>query len=302
MDEVKDVLIVGAGPAGLSAAIYLIRSGYEVTIFEKGFPGGKVNLTAEVENYPGIEKISGPDLAFKIYEHALNLGAKITSKEVKKIIKDKDVFKVFTENDTFMFKAVIIATGTIENKLEVENSMKFENHGISYCAVCDGRFYKDKEVAVIGGGNAALEEALYLEKICSKVHLIHRRNEFRADQIVVDLVKNSSIDIIYDTIVTKVEGDNLVTGVDLLNVKTQSTSTLKVSGIFPYIGARPNTQFLDSHLLDEKGYLLVNERMETKLVGLYGCGDVIKKDLRQVVTATSDGAIAAINVANYLKK
>ena len=302
MDEVKDVLIVGAGPAGLSAAIYLIRSGYEVTIFEKGFPGGKVNLTAEVENYPGIERISGPDLAFKIYEHALNLGAKITSKEVKKIIKDKDVFKVFTENDTFMFKAVIIATGTIENKLEVENSMKFENHGISYCAVCDGRFYKDKEVAVIGGGNAALEEALYLEKICSKVHLIHRRNEFRADQIVVDLVKKSSIDIIYDTIVTKVEGDNLVTGVDLLNVKTQSTSTLKVSGIFPYIGARPNTQFLDSHLLDEKGYLLVNERMETKLVGLYGCGDVIKKDLRQVVTATSDGAIAAINVANYLKK
>ena len=302
MDEVKDVLIVGAGPAGLSAAIYLIRSGYEVTIFEKGFPGGKVNLTAEVENYPGIEKISGPDLAFKIYEHALNLGAKITSKEVKKIIKDKDVFKVFTENDTFMFKAVIIATGTIENKLEVENSMKFENHGISYCAVCDGRFYKDKEVAVIGGGNAALEEALYLEKICSQVHLIHRRNEFRADQIVVDLVKKSSIDIIYDTIVTKVEGDNLVTGVDLLNVKTQSTSTLKVSGIFPYIGARPNTQFLDSHLLDEKGYLLVNERMETKLVGLYGCGDVIKKDLRQVVTATSDGAIAAINVANYLKK
>lgn len=302
MDEVKDVLIVGAGPAGLSAAIYLIRSGYEVTIFEKGFPGGKVNLTAEVENYPGIEKISGPDLAFKIYEHALNLGAKITSKEVKKIIKDKDVFKVFTENDTFMFKAVIIATGTIENKLEVENSMKFENHGISYCAVCDGRFYKDKEVAVIGGGNAALEEALYLEKICSKVHLIHRRDEFRADQIVVDLVKKSSIDIIYDTIVTKVEGDNLVTGVDLLNVKTQSTSTLKVSGIFPYIGARPNTQFLDIHLLDEKGYLLVNERMETKLVGLYGCGDVIKKDLRQVVTATSDGAIAAINVANYLKK
>ena len=302
MDEVKDVLIVGAGPAGLSAAIYLIRSGYEVTIFEKGFPGGKVNLTAEVENYPGIEKISGPDLAFKIYEHALNLGAKITSKEVKKIIKDKDVFKVFTENDTYMFKAVIIATGTIENKLEVENSMKFENHGISYCAVCDGRFYKDKEVAVIGGGNAALEEALYLEKICSKVHLIHRRDEFRADQIVVDLVKKSSIDIIYDTIVTKVEGDNLVTGVDLLNVKTQSTSTLKVSGIFPYIGARPNTQFLDSDLLDEKGYLLVNERMETKLVGLYGCGDVIKKDLRQVVTATSDGAIAAINVANYLKK
>ena len=143
---------------------------------------------------------------------------------------------------------------------------------------------------------------MYLEKICSKVHLIHRRNEFRADQIVVDLVKKSSIDIIYDTIVTKVEGDNLVTGVDLLNVKTQSTSTLKVSGIFPYIGARPNTQFLDSHLLDEKGYLLVNERMETKLVGLYGCGDVIKKDLRQVVTATSDGAIAAINVANYLKK
>ena len=302
MDEVKDVLIVGAGPAGLSAAIYLIRSGYEVTIFEKGFPGGKVNLTAEVENYPGIEKISGPDLAFKIYEHAQNLGAKMASKEVKKIIKDKDVFKVFTENDTFMFKAVIIATGTIENKLEVENSMKFENHGISYCAVCDGRFYKDKEVAVIGGGNAALEEALYLEKICSKVHLIHRRNEFRADQIVVDLVKKSSIDIIYDTIVTKVEGDNLVTGIDLLNVKTQSTSTLKVSGIFPYIGARPNTQFLDSHLLDEKGYLLVNERMETKLVGLYGCGDVIKKDLRQVVTATSDGAIAAINVANYLKK
>lgn len=302
MDEVKDVLIVGAGPAGLSAAIYLIRSGYEVTIFEKGFPGGKVNLTAEVENYPGIEKISGPDLAFKIYEHAQNLGAKIASKEVKKIIKDKDVFKVFTENDTFMFKAVIIATGTIENKLEVENSIKFENHGISYCAVCDGRFYKDKEVAVIGGGNAALEEALYLEKICSKVHLIHRRDEFRADQIVVDLVKKSSINIIYDTIVTKVEGDNLVTGIDLLNVKTQSTSTLKVSGIFPYIGARPNTQFLDSHLLDEKGYLLVNERMETKLVGLYGCGDVIKKDLRQVVTATSDGAIAAINVANYLKK
>ncbi|MGM9858526.1 MAG: thioredoxin-disulfide reductase [Bacilli bacterium] len=302
MDEVKDVLIVGAGPAGLSAAIYLIRSGYEVTLFEKGFPGGKVNLTAEVENYPGIEKISGPDLAFKIYEHALNIGAKIFSKEVKNIIKENEVFKVFTDKEMFSFKSIIVATGTTENKLEVENSMKFENHGISYCAVCDGRFYKDKEVAVIGGGNAALEEALYLEKICSKVHLIHRRDEFRADKIIIDLVEKSSIDILYDTIVTKVNGDNSVSDVELLNKKTNEVSKLEISGIFPYIGAKPNTQFLDSSLLDEKGYLLVNEKMETKLVGLYGCGDVIKKELRQVVTATSDGAIAAINVANYLKK
>ncbi|MGN1344452.1 MAG: NAD(P)/FAD-dependent oxidoreductase, partial [Traorella sp.] len=226
----------------------------------------------------------------------------IVSKEVIRIIKEDKLFKVYTDKEMFIFKSIIIATGTVENKLNVENSQKFENHGISYCAVCDGRFYKDKEVAVIGGGNAALEEALYLEKICSKVHLIHRRDEFRADKIIVDLVKKSSINIIYDTIVNKVNGENFVTGLELLNTKTQVASELMVSGIFPYIGASPNTTFLDKDLLDEKGYLLVNEKMESKLEGLYGCGDVIQKELRQVVTATSDGAIAAINVANYLKK
>lgn len=300
---INDVLIVGAGPAGLSAAIYLIRSGYDVTILEKGVPGGKVNLTAHIENYPGIEFIDGPELAFKMYEHATKLGAKIISKAVLSIEKEDDVFVVKTKNKEMYFKSVIIASGTKENKLEVEGAENFENKGISYCAVCDGRFFKDKPVAVIGGGNAALEEALYLEKICSKVYLIHRRQEFRAEQYLIDKVKNSSIELVLDCVPSKIIGDNIITQIEVSNVKNEEKKVLDVNGVFPFIGAKPNTDFISNeYILDEKGYIVVNEQMETLEEGLFACGDVVRKELRQIITAASDGAIAAISVANYLKK
>ena len=296
-----DVIIIGSGPAGLAAAIYATRANLKTLIIEAEAPGGKLLKTYEIENYPGISKIAGVDLAMQMMEHSSLFGAKT----VNNIEDHKDYKKVVLANKELTCKAVIVATGTKERMLDLPHANELIGKGISYCAVCDGAFYKNKEVVVIGGGNSALEEAIYLTKLVDKVTIIIRRDQFRADDLVVDHVKeNPKIEIITKSVPHNiVTNDGKVAGLEIKNVDTDEISLVKCEGIFPYIGADPATSFLkDFNILDENGYIIVNENMETAVEGIYAAGDVTKKQLRQVVTATNDGAIAANSVSRYLNK
>ena len=300
-----DVIIIGSGPAGLAAAIYATRANLKTLIIEAEAPGGKLLKTYEIENYPGISKIAGVDLAMQMMEHSSLFGAKTEYGAVNNIEDHKDYKKVILSNKELTCKAVIVATGTKERMLDLPHANELIGKGISYCAVCDGAFYKNKEVVVIGGGNSALEEAIYLTKLVDKVTIIIRRDQFRADDLVVDHVKeNPKIEIITKSVPHNiVTNDGKVAGLEIKNVDTDEISLVKCEGIFPYIGADPATSFLkDFNILDENGYIIVNENMETAVEGIYAAGDVTKKQLRQVVTATNDGAIAANSVSRYLNK
>ena len=300
-----DVIIIGSGPAGLAAAIYATRANLKTLIIEAEAPGGKLLKTYEIENYPGISKIAGVDLAMQMMEHSSLFGAKTEYGAVNNIEDHKEYKKVILSNKELTCKAVIVATGTKERMLDLPHANELIGKGISYCAVCDGAFYKNKEVVVIGGGNSALEEAIYLTKLVDKVTIIIRRDQFRADDLVVDHVKeNPKIEIITKSIRHNIiTNDNKVAGLEIKNVDTDEISLVKCEGIFPYIGADPATSFLkDFNILDENGYIIVNENMETAVEGIYAAGDVTKKQLRQVVTATNDGAIAANSVSRYLNK
>ena len=300
-----DVIIIGSGPAGLAAAIYATRANLKTLIIEAEAPGGKLLKTYEIENYPGISKIAGVDLAMQMMEHSSLFGAKTEYGAVNNIEDHKDYKKVVLANKELTCKAVIVATGTKERMLDLPHANELIGKGISYCAVCDGAFYKNKEVVVIGGGNSALEEAIYLTKLVDKVTIIIRRDQFRADDLVVDHVKeNPKIEIITKSVPHNiVTNDGKVAGLEIKNVDTDEISLVKCEGIFPYIGADPATSFLkDFNILDENGYIIVNENMETAVEGIYAAGDVTKKQLRQVVTATNDGAIAANSVSRYLNK
>ncbi len=300
----KQIAIIGAGPAGITSAIYIKRASYEPVIYESMVPGGKVNNTAIVENYPGVEKISGPDLAYKFYEHVQQLEVKLVMQNVDKIIRYEDGYLLSCGNEDRFYYAVIIATGTSEKELEVEGAKEFLHKGISYCAICDGPLYRNKKVAVIGGGDAALEEAIYLSSICEKVILIHRRDEFRASAILQEQIKeNENIIIMTNYEVVEIKGHSRVEAIVIKNKIDDKKEEIEVNAIFPYIGAIANTTFLSElHIVDEKGYIRVNGRCETALEGLYAAGDVVNKDLRQIVTAVSDGAIAGIEAARYMKE
>lgn len=302
MDKIYDLVIIGSGPAGISAAIYAARASLSVTIIEQAVYGGKLSKTYEIENYPGVEKISGVELAQKFIDQVKSFNIELISGSVNKIEK-KDCLHIYTSNGkTFNAKNVIVATGADENKLQLENAEKFIGRGISYCAVCDGFFYRKKDVVVIGGGNSALEEALYLASICNCVTIVIRRDVFRADKTVVDkILNNPKIKVIYKAIPEKllIENDVLV-GLEIKNVENGQLQTIKCSGIFPYIGQSPNTSFLDSSILDEKGYVITNPDMSTAIEGIYAAGDVISKQLRQVITAANDGAVAANTIINKL--
>ncbi len=299
----NDVIIVGAGPAGLSAAIYASRAGLQVMILEAGAPGGKLNVTADIENWPGTKATAGPDLAYQMYEHALSFGAKHEYGMVDKIEDHGDEKHVICGETVHIAKAVIIATGTVERKMGLEKEEELTGRGVSYCAVCDAPFYKEKETAVIGGGNSALEEAHYLSKFASKVHLIVRRDVFRADKIVQDkILANDKIQVHF---LKKphhiVETNNKVSALGIIDSNTDQISEIAVEGIFPFVGLDPVTAFAkDLDILDETGYILTNEHMETSIKGIFGAGDVRAKVLRQVVTATNDGAIAGQMANEYV--
>ncbi|MDF9825213.1 thioredoxin reductase (NADPH) [Breznakia sp. PF5-3] len=307
MERISDLIIIGAGPAGMSAAIYASRAGLKTIMLEAGAPGGKLTKTDKIENWPGVNSMNGFELANKMFIHSTSFGAEYMFGNVVRIEKSKedgDYHRVICDDgNVYAAKAVIVATGTQEQLLNVKGEKENIGRGVSFCAVCDGAFFKDKDIAVIGGGNAALEEALYLAEFASKVYIIIRRDVFRADQIVVDkIINNSKIEVIRERLVSEIVDDGMkVTGVKLKS-KDGNETDLAVSAVFPYIGAVPTTGFLKGvGITDEKGYMIVNENMETSIAGIYGAGDVTAKNLRQVVTATNDGAIAAQSVIKQIK-
>lgn len=298
----KDVIIVGAGPSGITAAIYLKRAGIDFALIEKSMPGGKVALTAKVENYPSFNSIDGVDLALKLQDQLTFNNIELTFDNIKEIKKEEDIV-LQGDFDTYVCKYLIIASGTKERKLELEKEDKFYGRGLSFCAICDGFLYKDKEVAVIGGGNSALEESLYLANICKKVHLIHRRNEFRGDEILSNKVKDTKNIIIHTPYVpTSILGDNEFTGLVVKNVNSSEEKNILVNAAFIYIGNTPNIDFIKFDLDLKDGYIKVDEDMLTSLDNVYAVGDVRSKKIRQIVTAVNDGAIASLAIEKEMKK
>ncbi len=305
MDNSYELIIIGGGPAGMTAALYASRAGLKCAMIEGEAPGGKLLKTAEIANYPGVASVNGADLAYKMYEQSTSFSAELLFNKVTRV-EDGEMKKIVCEDGTEYFaKAVIVATGTKERLMGIPNEKEMTGRGVSYCAVCDAAFYRGKDVAVIGGGNSALEEAVYLTNYVNKVTIVLRRDQFRADQIAVDeALNNPKIEVLKKHVPVEVTvEDNKVCGLAVKNTDTNEQSVLPVSGIFPYIGADPCTEFLEGlDVCDKYGYMLVKEDMSTAVKGIYGAGDVCAKVLRQVVTATNDGAIAAQSAFAYIRK
>lgn len=297
MERQVDLVVIGAGPAGLTAALYASRAGLKTMILESGAPGGKLVKTHQISNYPGVKTLAGTDLAMSMLEQATSFGAMYEYGDIEKVDADKKVY--LSDGTVVEAKAVIVATGTKERLLNIPGEKENIGRGVSFCAVCDGAFFKDKDVVVIGGGNSALEESLYLTTFAKSVTIVIRRDVFRAEkQIQEQIEANEKIHIIKKHIPKEILSENgKVSGILLENVDTKETMTLNCQGIFPYVGQDPMSQCLAGlDVLDERGYVLVDKNMETKVKGIYAAGDVLQKDLRQVVTATNDGAIAAQHI------
>lgn len=299
-----DTVILGGGPAGLSAAIYTARGACSTAIIDKSMLGGQPTNYLELENYPGFGIVDGYDLMEKFEQHVDKFGvAKFPMQEIESIDLTSKVKTIVTKEATFKAKTVIIATGAQSKKLGIPGEKEFIGRGVSYCAVCDGAFYKEKTVAVVGGGNAAVEEAMYLTKFANKVYIVHRRDTLRADKIVQERAfKNEKIEFILDAIPKEVLGENLVNTLVLENVKTNKISNLQVDGVFPYVGYSPNVEGLSGLNQDEAGFIITDESMQTSVDGVFAVGDVRKTPLRQVITAASDGAVGAVYAVKYVEK
>lgn len=301
MSEVYDVIILGSGPAGLTAGIYAKRAGMKVAVVEKATPGGQVTTTYEVCNYPGFEKISGIDLATKMFTQASNIGVDILFEEVKDTILEGDIKQVITYNGTYQAKTVIICLGAAARRLNLDNERNYIGKGISYCATCDGTLFKDKVVAVVGGGNTAIEDAIYLSNLAKKVYLIHRRDQFRAETILSQsLQKQPNIEYVLNSVVTAISGDSIIRKVTVSNLQDKTQKDIELDGLFVAIGRGPDTDIVHGVKLDDKGYIIVDEKMQTSITGVYACGDIRNTQLRQIVTACSDGAIAATKAYEYI--
>ena len=301
--RVFDCIILGAGPAGLSCALYAIRSGLKTAIIDVSAIGGTPANYCEIENYLGFGKIQGYELCERFENHIDEFEVeKFPYEEIQSIDLVSEDKKIITLNGEFSAKTVIIAVGAKNKKLNVKGENDFIGRGVSYCAVCDGAFYKDKIVAVVGGGNSALEEAIYLTQHAKKVYLIHRRDSFRADKIIQDkLYSNKKIELVLNSTVDEILGDNKVNSVVVKSVNSDKKSKIKIDGIFPYIGLEPNIEQFGAQLkLDESGFIITDEFMKTNIDGVYAIGDVRKTPLRQVITAVSDGAVAGVEASKYL--
>lgn len=306
MSEAKyyDVVIIGAGPAGMTAAVYASRANLKTLMLERGVPGGQMADTEAIENYPGFESILGPDLSNKMFEHSQKFGAEYAYGQVKEVKDHGDYKEVIAGDKVYKTKAVIIATGAEHRKLGVSGEDELAGRGVSYCAVCDGAFFRDGELVVVGGGDSAVEEGMYLTRFASKVTIIHRRDKLRAQKILQDRAfANDKIEFIWDTVVEKInEKDGKVGSLTLKNVKTGEVSEFGADGVFVYIGTVPLSEpFKSLGIVDEEGYIPTNENMETKVPGIFAAGDIRAKDLRQIVTATGDGSIAAEAAIKYIE-
>lgn len=289
-----NTVIIGAGIAGMTASIYLKRANVPFLLIEKSAPGGQINRASNVENYPGFSSIDGPSLAMNIYNQIEKLGIDIRFGEVKKIEIENDQKKVYLDNEIIKCQNIIIATGRKSRELNLENEKGLIGHGVSYCALCDGIFYKDKDVAVVGGGNSAFEEAYYLSTICKKVFLIHRSNNFRASSNIQDKVKKKDNIVIKENLQIKTINEE---NTYLKSVILSNDEELKIDGLFIYIGSTPDTSFLNNLNIDnDNGYLIVDEDMQTSIKGIYACGDVIDKKVYQLSTAVGEATIAANSI------
>ncbi|MFC2549698.1 thioredoxin-disulfide reductase [Streptococcus sanguinis] len=298
-----DTIIIGAGPAGMTAALYAARSNLKVALLERGIPGGQMNNTADIENYPGYANISGPELAEKMFEPLENLGVEHLFGLVEKIEDRGDFKEIITEDERFETKTVIIASGANHRHLGVPGEEDYNSRGVSYCAVCDGAFFRDEDLLVVGGGDSAVEEAIFLTRFAKSVTIVHRRDELRAQKVLQDRAfTNEKIRFVWDSVVESIHGDERkVTGVTFKNVKTGELSQAEFGGIFIYVGLDPVSEFAaDLGITDEAGWILTDHQMKTSVAGIYAVGDVRQKDLRQITTAVGDGAIASQEAYKYL--
>lgn len=303
--ELYDVIIIGAGPGGMTAAVYAQRSGLKTVMLEKAAPGGKMMTTWEVENYTGFGNISGFDLSEKMFNHTQELGVEYLYGDVTKI-EDKGTYKeVHTAtNDVYQTKTVIIGTGTVPRSTKAPGESRLTGKGVSWCAVCDGAFFKDLEIAVIGGGNSAIEEAVFLSKTVKHITVVNILPTLQADAVAIKEAKETGkMDFLLGYELLSFNGENQLESISLRNVETKEEMDLPVQGAFVFIGQIPETSFVkDLGITNKWGYIEVNEKMATKIPGIYAIGDVIEKDLRQIITAASDGSIAAIEAAKFAEK
>ena len=303
--NVYDVIIIGAGPAGMTAAVYTSRANLTTLMLERGIPGGQMANTEEIENYPGFDHILGPDLSTKMFEHAKKFGAEYAYGDVKEIIDGEEYKTIITGSKEFKARAIIITTGAEYKKMGVPGENELGGRGVSYCAVCDGAFFKNKNLVVVGGGDSAVEEGVYLTRFADKVTIVHRRDELRAQKIIQDRAfANEKIDFIWSHTVKEINDEKGKVGsVTLVSTKDDSEKEFDADGVFIYIGMLPLTKpFASLGILNDQGYIVTNEKMETSIPGIYAAGDVRDKMLRQVVTATGDGSIAAQASQHYIEE
>ena len=300
---IYDLIIIGAGPGGMTASVYASKAKLKTLMIERAYPGGKVTNTSLIENWPGYQKIEGYKLATEMFQHSVAFGTQFVQDEVLEIKDLGELKSVVTKKTTYKTYAVIIATGTKERKLGIENEDKLYGRGVSYCAVCDGSLYKDNEMVVVGGGNSAFQEALYLANFATKIYLAHRSSNFRAEETLIEEVKNNpKIEILTDHIATKLIGDTKLEEIVFKNLKTGKTFNIKAPVFFPFIGSDPVSDFVKNlGITSEAGHIIADKNMKTPIDGVYAIGDVLDKHLRQIVTATGDGSIAAMHSYKYIR-
>ncbi len=303
MEKVFDCVIIGAGPSGVGAAIALKKAGYDIALIEKGMPGGKINIAPRVDNYPGQHEIPGPDLAMIFYQRILDHELNFIGDEIVSLTKEGDKFISKGNNDTYISKTVYVASGTTERKIGLAKEDKLFGHGISYCALCDGHFFKGQDVLIIGGGNTALKEAIHLAAITNKLYLIHRRNEFRGSNKLVDELKSfKNVEILTPYIPVEFIGEDKLEGVKIKNRETEEEKVLKVQGAFPLVGQDPNSGFIHLDIKNEWGNIPVERNMSTRVEGCFAGGDILPRDIRQIYLAEHDGMVAAKSIMEYLNK